>query len=183
MKNVIRSVMSGVDFAGIGVMLITYILASLVTGLLQLWYDSTIVGKLLSLVGLLPMMCAVWVTSKVCENYCRVKTVLVNTAIFCTISVALWHVLGNITVQFTVQSYYGVAVTVFMLLSVFNALMGSLALWVEATAHISKWIRKVKVMKAFTPHLFGAWYIVSLVGVFSMASIVGYAVCISIHGC
>ena len=179
MKNVIRSIMSDVDFAGIGVMLITYILASLVTGLFQLWYDSSIFGKLLSLIGLLPMMFAVWVTSKVCENYSKVKTVFVNTIIFCVISVVLWHILVNITVQ----SYYGVAVTVFMLLSIFNALMGILALWVEAATHISKWAKKLKVMKVFAPYLFASWYVVSLVGIFSMASIVGYAVCISIHGC
>lgn len=174
MKNVIRSVMSGVDFAGIGVMLITYILASLVTGLLQLWYDSTIVGKLLSLVGLLPMMCAVWVTSKVCENYCRVKTVLVNTAIFCTISVALLHILGNITVQ----SYYGVALTVFMLLSIINAMFGIFALWCEAAKHIPMWTKKVKGSV-----LFVAWYVVSLVGGFSMAFITAYTVYNAIYGC
>ena len=74
MKNVIRSIMSDVDFAGIGVMLITYILASLVTGLFQLWHDGGVFGKLNLLIGFLPMMLAVWVTSEVCEKYRKVKS-------------------------------------------------------------------------------------------------------------
>ena len=174
MKNVIRSIMSDVDFAGIGVMLITYILASLVTGLFQLWHDGGVFGKLNLLIGFLPMMIAVWVTSEVCEKYRKVKTVFVNTAFFCAISVALLHILNNITVQ----SYYGVALTVFMLLSVINVMFGIFALWSEAAKHIPMWTKKVKGSV-----LFVAWYVVSLVGGFSMASIVGYAVCNTIYGC
>jgi hypothetical protein len=40
------------------------------------------------------------------------------------------------------------------------------------------WTKKVKGSV-----LFVAWYVVSLVGGFSMASIVGYAVCNTIYGC